>query len=395
MESRYFAFTAIASMLIFGVVAASVAMAASVKPAYAQADNTWYLGKGVKPNMYVKYRIQDSLTNDGSPYTMTIYFKEQDSKGVWIAPAFVVDQGRVINGTLRLSDINLVRLGGSDVPDDMQPYLSGYQNSLTWLEAYANKLEPKSLSPQQWGNVAGTGAVAIGPTGTEKVTVQGGTFDTTVVSYKQGQSDSKIWVAKDFPYPVKAYTYASVTSPPAPMRFAFELLEYGTGQPPVPTSEVQAPTPPLSGLTETAAHKITLDWTPVSIEPGKETTFTLAFFDNKGNPINGVSYEFQVLSANGTSIEDRDNQLFDNAPTQKVTFSDTGSKTIHIRLASINGVDPGPIVETVDFHISVVPEFPATAVLVAAAVVGLVILMTRFKTNIGSMFGSGSGRNAF
>ena len=36
----------------------------------------WFIGKGAKQNMYVKYSIQDNETNNGNPYEMTIYFKE-------------------------------------------------------------------------------------------------------------------------------------------------------------------------------------------------------------------------------------------------------------------------------------------------------------------------------
>jgi hypothetical protein len=48
--------------------------------AYASDDN-WYVGEGVKDNMYVTYRIQDYDTNNGAPYTMTIYFEKQDEDG--------------------------------------------------------------------------------------------------------------------------------------------------------------------------------------------------------------------------------------------------------------------------------------------------------------------------
>jgi hypothetical protein len=69
----------------------------------ANGDNTWYLGKGVKPNTYFTYKIQDHDTNEGQPFLMNIYFKEFNSTGkYWIAPVYVVDQGKVINGTFQL-----------------------------------------------------------------------------------------------------------------------------------------------------------------------------------------------------------------------------------------------------------------------------------------------------
>ena len=67
-----------------------------VKNAYA-ADNNWYVGEGAKKGMYVKYNLRELDTNNGRPFDMTIYFKEKDDKGNWIAPVFVVDEGRVIS----------------------------------------------------------------------------------------------------------------------------------------------------------------------------------------------------------------------------------------------------------------------------------------------------------
>jgi hypothetical protein len=106
--------------------------------AYASDDN-WYVGEGVKDNMYVTYKIQDYDTNNGAPYTMTIYFEKQDQDGDWIAPAFVVDEGSVINGTLDLSSLDMSVLGkGTQIPDEMVPYVNGYKDSLQWLSAYAD-----------------------------------------------------------------------------------------------------------------------------------------------------------------------------------------------------------------------------------------------------------------
>jgi len=74
----------------------------------AAADNNWYVGQGVKANMYVTYRIASHDTNQGQPFTMTIYFKEYNATGhYWVAPVYVNDQGAIINGTLHLSDLYL------------------------------------------------------------------------------------------------------------------------------------------------------------------------------------------------------------------------------------------------------------------------------------------------
>lgn len=384
MDTKFVAPSAIAFVLAFGIFATGNAAAQTA---------TWYVGEGTIADTYVTYRIAEIQTNDGAPYELTIYFQEQDEGGAWIAPAFVVSQGRVFEGTLRLADNNLTPLGGGDVPSDMVPYVSGYQNSLTFLEAYASKINPKALSGNPWGNVAGTGASIIGPTGAETVTVEGGTFDTAIITYSRGSVTNRIWVADNFPYPVKALVYADVTEPPAPVRYDFELIDQGQGQPETPEGTENIPQPPLTKPTVTQAYQIEIDWNPVEIQPGQETTFTISFFDNQGFPMENVGYDFVITDSDGNAIVEETNALARiGVAEQNVTFETGGGKSILVTVTSVGGVGTGAFVESADFNIVVVPEFPVSALIVAGAVIGFVVLMTRFKgTSFGNMFG---GRNA-
>jgi hypothetical protein len=84
--------------------------------------------------MYVKYRIEDFDTNEKQPYVMTLYFQQQDQDGNWIVPTTVEANGRVLQGTLKLSDTMSPLLGG-EVPQEMRDFIAGYQNSLLWLDA--------------------------------------------------------------------------------------------------------------------------------------------------------------------------------------------------------------------------------------------------------------------
>ena len=193
----------------------------------AAADNNWYVGQGVKANMYVTYKIQSHDTNQGQPFTMTIYFKEYNSTGhYWVAPVYVNDQGAIINGTFHLSDLDLTALGSSQIPPSMSPYRSAYESSLQWLAAFVAK-PGQSLSAAYWGKIASIGGPPISPTGQEKVSVPAGSFDTTVISWHKGV-DNKIWINKDMPYPVKAQTFADVTAGNPPVLYQFELLSTRT-----------------------------------------------------------------------------------------------------------------------------------------------------------------------
>src|SRR5215467_2775089 len=132
-------------ILISSCLVVSTANIGFVKNAYAQ--NVWYLGKGVQPNTYYTYTIQEHDTKQGQPYTMTIYFKSYNNTGnYWIAPSYVAFQGKVYNATLHLSGLDLTPLNTVNLPPDMQTFLSGYKDSLQWLASFASKGYPQSLT---------------------------------------------------------------------------------------------------------------------------------------------------------------------------------------------------------------------------------------------------------
>ncbi|MDW0136587.1 MAG: hypothetical protein QOK70_02285, partial [Nitrososphaeraceae archaeon] len=198
--------------------------------ALGQEDGRWYVGDGAKKDMYVTYKVQEQDTNAGRPFDMTIYFKEYNETGkYWVAPTFVVDQGRVINGTLHLSDLDLTALGTSQIPPEMAKYRSGYSSSLKWLSSFVSK-PGQSLTAQNWGKIASIGGSPIAPTGKASITTPAGTFDTTTILYHKGV-DNTIWIKDGFPYPIKAQTFADTTTGNPPTQYAFELLATGQGQP--------------------------------------------------------------------------------------------------------------------------------------------------------------------
>ena len=222
--------------------------------AFAQSEN-WYVGKGVKPDTYYTYEIKNTDTNQGQPFTITIYFKEYNETGkYWVAPTFVVDQGKVINGTLHLSDLDLTALGSSPIPDDMIPYRSAYATTLTWLSAFVPK-PGQSLSSPSWGKIAAIGGSEIKPSGGAKITTPAGAFDTTDISYHKGV-DNHIYPNKDMPYPVKADTFADVTTGKPPIQYAYELKATGKGQPPTPESQIEVPVPPLTLQTPRGTYNV-------------------------------------------------------------------------------------------------------------------------------------------
>jgi hypothetical protein len=388
MGRKFLTFVLVTSVLLFGTVN-------MMNNAFAQTPD-WYPGKGVRQDMYVKYNIEHYDFNQRQPYVMTLYFQQQDQDGNWIVPAYVEANGRVLQGTLKLSDTMSPLLGG-EVPQEMRQFISGYQSSLTWLDAFTTISAPLSLTAGSWGKIASIGGSEVKPAGTQQVTFAGAqslcgasSCDATRVTWHKGV-DSNVWVVSDFPFPVKAETFADVTTPPAPIQYRFELLETGSGQPAAPTGTGQASGPPLERTT-TDGSRLILTWDPVDIQPNSTVNFGLDVRDANSAPLQNVAYDFIVKDANGQILQEFNDQLTQSGTaTHPVTFNSTGPKTITITINSVGSRPTGQIIQATDFNIAVVPEFPVSAVIISAALIGLVVVIVRAKgLGIGhsSLFGT-------
>jgi hypothetical protein len=368
------------SVLVFSALGASI----PAKSAYAQDDNTWYIGKNVSADTYYNYRIQDAGTKEGAPFTMSLYFQEQDSSGDWTVPVWVVENtGHVITGTFKLGDNLAVQSAGSDISSELRPYVGGYQNSLTWLEAFTNKAEPEPLNAVTWGKIACIGCGTLDPKGSEQVTAAGTTYETTLLVNHRGQTDSKVWVAKELPYPVKALTYADVNNAVPPIQYTFDLVETGTGQPEMPEETTIIPESPLTMATGRGSYIMTLSWTPDRIEPGTEANFNIQFEDSRGNPLERTNYDFVVKNAaSGEVVQEFKNQNTGegNSGDFKVTFEQGGPVTVTATINSVSGGSTGEFIESADFNIVVVPEFTTIiAMLALAGALASMVLIGRAK----------------
>ena len=387
MDSKFLTFALLASVLVFGTL--NMMMTNS---AFAQTPE-WYPGEGVRQDMYVKYEIQDYDTNNRQPYTLTLYFQQQDQDGNWIVPATVEANGRVLQGTLKLSE-SMSPLAGGEVPQEMNDFIGGYQNSLLWLDAASSIFQPLSLTAASWGKIAAIGGSEVKPAGNEQVSFPGAqslcgapSCDATRITWHKGV-DSNVWVVNEFPFPVKAETYADVTTPPAPIQYAFELLDTGSGQPAAPTGTGQASGPPLERTTNDGSHLI-LTWDPVDIQPNSTVNFGLELRDPNNAPLQNVAYDFIVKDANGQIIQEFNDQLAQSGTaSHQVTFNSTGPKTVTVTINSVGSRAAAQIIQTTDFGIVVVPEFPISAVIVSGALIGLVVVIMRAK---GLSMGRGGG----
>lgn len=347
-----FSFALVAVLIITAIMTNITMGSIGIKNAYAADDNNWFLGKGAKPNMYVTYKIYEHDTNEGQPFEMTIWFKQQDKTGNWIAPVFVVDQGKVISGTFKLSALDLTALGTSILPKEMSPYRNAYANSLQWLASFVPK-PGQSLSAAYWGKIAAIGGSAISPSGTAKVTLPAGTFDTNVITWHKGV-DNHIWINKDLPYPVKAQTFADVTTGIAPIQYTFDLLAIGQGQPTTPKTQIEIPKPPLTLQTARGTYYIKLFWEPKLIEAANDTKFGILFMDNSQSIIKDVSYSFVITDSNGTVLKDvKDQKALNGNGTQIVKFDKGGPVDVLVSVDAVSGGTNGDFVENAKFRLIV------------------------------------------
>jgi hypothetical protein len=382
MSSRFLAFALVALMLVLG--ASSVALTSSV---YAQGDDLWYPGEGVKQDMYVKYRIEELDTADGEPFIMTLWFKEQQD-GEWTVPAAVEHGNNVITGTMKLADNMGYLAGGSQVPDEMNDFIGGYLGSLHWVDSFTTKEDPKSLNSGNWGRTGTIGGSDLKPSGKEKITVAGEEYETTVLILHKGV-DSKIWVLNEFPFPIKAEFFTDTTTGNPEIQFKFELLEQGTGEPPALSGSGEPQKPPIEKRTH-SGYTIKLAWTPEEIRPGNDVSLGLEMYDPQEFPLLDVRYDLTVKDSKGQLVKEFKNQAAEvGTATHQVNFNGTGTMMVTVKLTAISGQTTGQFVESADFGIVVVPEFPVSAAIIVAAVIGLAVIMTRARgTSLGGLFGS-------
>ncbi|MDQ3939352.1 MAG: hypothetical protein M3213_02360 [Thermoproteota archaeon] len=355
-ENREYA--SLTSLLVVIVLVSMLVLPYSISggiAASAQQNDMWYLGKGAKENTYYTYKIQDHDTNQGQPFTMTVFFKDFNETGkYWIAPVFVVDKGKVLNGTFHLSDLDLTALGSSVIPKEMSPYRSAYANTLQWLESFVPR-PGQSLSAVNWGKIGSIGGSPVNPGGAAKVTVPAGTYDTTVITYHKGV-DNRIWVNSDLPYPVKAETYADVTTGNPPIQYVYDLQATGQGQPPAPESQIEIPKPPLEIQTARGTYILQLLWDPEVIVAGQPVEFGILFGDAAGGIVDRVRYGFKVTEPDGTVLEDLKNQRADDGTgIQEYTFESDGPKDVEVTVDVVGGTPMGEFVESSKFGIVVQP----------------------------------------
>jgi hypothetical protein len=197
-------------------------------------DGTWYLGEGLKEGNYFEYSLCEMSLNDCSSITLKMWIKGEItnvSETLWDAKVVIIDGDKIIKGSMGL---------GQTAPepiifdDDIFDYTSAFKSSLAWLSAFATGNEndrihgPQEFRSATWGKIGPIGGgsdAQLITSRAETITTPAGTVDTVVVGWYSG-NDNEIWIVDNFPFPVKALTFAGITEDNAPIMYQFTLLKY-------------------------------------------------------------------------------------------------------------------------------------------------------------------------
>ena len=219
-------------IIVLGLGFSNVAFGQGVQTSGGvDVPGSWYLGEGLKKGDYFEYSLCELDLHDCAPIKFQLWIKGQIPNGsetLWDTELVVYDGNKIIKGSMGLGTVAAEPI---TFDDSLHDYAIAFKSSISWLSAFAtNQSEdfihgPKKFSAAAWGKIGAIGGSQLIPKRVETITTPAGTADAIVVGWYSG-NNNEIWVVDDFPFPVKALTYAWVTTGIAPVMYQFTLLDY-------------------------------------------------------------------------------------------------------------------------------------------------------------------------
>lgn len=207
--------------------------------AAAAEGDSWYAGKGATENSYFTYRIGHTYSEGAlvdSPFNMTLYFESYDNASDrWLSKIIIdkIDSPATrfyANFTAYLRGEDMFMLGNSAFQSNGSKFRDIYLHTLDSLAAFATRSHPKMLNTSNSGDKAwqmpnGPDQFYLVRDGNQTISTAAGTFDTTVVQWRWGNSmKGQIWLVPDLPFPIKG---TMLDSPYNQTIYSFELLNMG------------------------------------------------------------------------------------------------------------------------------------------------------------------------
>ena len=147
-------------------------------------------------------------------------------------------------------------------------------------------------------------------------------------------------------------------------------------------SMINLPTDNGSTNVEVKIENAMIEGNQFTVDEPQVVTFDLRFLDPAtSKPINHTNYTFMVKDTNGNMIfRDNKGHTHNGLSSYYLQFSDTGSYSTTIVMEGIgSNSDKTTYSGTAISSLEVTPEFPLGMMAVMAAVVGIVVVATRFK----------------
>ena len=218
--------------ILFGLGFSSLAFGQGTMSAGGvDVDGTWYLGEGLKTGDYFEYALCELDLNDCAPINMKFWIAgniTNVSEELWDTKVVVEDGNKIIKGSMGLGKVSPEPI---IFDDDLFDYAIAFKSSLSWLGAFATSEEsdrihgPQAFRDPAWGKIGAIGGSQLIPIQKDTIITPLGIDDTVVVGWYSGDVN-KIWILDDFPFPIKALTYAWVTTGIAPIQVQYTLLDY-------------------------------------------------------------------------------------------------------------------------------------------------------------------------
>ncbi|MGQ0376767.1 MAG: peptidase [Nitrososphaerota archaeon] len=192
----------------------------------------WYVGEGLKVGDYFSYKLCHVDHKECAEFQIEFWISGEKKTGTedkWVAKTVVHDGNKIVKGEMELGKVAPEPTGGST---ELSVYRGAFKSSIVWLSAYATNSPgdavkgPKKFSAPSWGKIGNIGGEQIIPTALETITVPEGKFETVLIQWKTGGYFNNVWIVDDFPFPVKASTWAHVAEGIPPQEYRFELLDY-------------------------------------------------------------------------------------------------------------------------------------------------------------------------
>ena len=227
--------TVLVALLAISLIASGLSHSASaqVQAGGVNKEGSWYVGEGLKKGDQYSYNLCHVYYKDCTQFKIDFWVEGSEKVGSedqWKLQVVVYDGGKVHKGTINVGKIAAEPIGSTK---NLIPYAAAFKSSLSWLSAYATAdtegltgKGPKKWNMPSWGKIGNIGGEQIIPGSEEKVAVPAGMFDTVRVTWKTGGKVNNVWIVDNFPFPVKADTYAHVAEGVPPQEYRFELLDF-------------------------------------------------------------------------------------------------------------------------------------------------------------------------